>query len=114
MKFEFQTIESKILSSETPAGNFIKSSGKFLKDSVGEKQSIMPLTWFIFQDRYAAKYAFGYRVHDAHSGSDYGHEEHRDGDTTKGHYHVLLPDGRLQNVNYEAGPHGYNAVVTYH
>lgn len=50
---------------------------------------------------------------DYHSAIDYGHEESRDGDQTKGKYHVLLPDGRIQNVNYWADPSGYHAKVSY-
>lgn len=50
---------------------------------------------------------------DYHSGVDFGHEESRDSKVTKGRYHVLLPDGRMQNVNYWADATGYHAKVTY-
>ncbi|KAK9679047.1 Insect cuticle protein [Popillia japonica] len=65
------------------------------------------------QNGYAPKYSFGYRVVDSHSGVDYGHQETRDGKRTTGRYHVLLPDGRLQSVNYWSDFRGYHAKVTY-
>lgn len=67
----------------------------------------------MFQLQYAAQYAFGYKIRDYESGNDFGHEEIREGDVAKGRYHVLLPDGRLQNVEYWADPSGYHAKVTY-
>lgn len=69
--------------------------------------------FFLQSDSYASKYKFGYRVSDPHSGTDFGHSEVSEGHITKGHYHVLLPDGRIQNVRYWAGPSGYHATVTY-
>ncbi|KAK4872372.1 hypothetical protein RN001_014401 [Aquatica leii] len=63
--------------------------------------------------QYAANYAFGYKVRDFESGNDFGHEEVSDGATRKGRYHVLLPDGRLQKVQYWADDTGYHATVTY-
>lgn len=45
--------------------------------------------------------------------ANYGHKETRNGKITKGHYHVLLPDGRVQNVDYTVDPDGYHARVTY-
>ncbi|XP_030754765.1 uncharacterized protein LOC115881433 [Sitophilus oryzae] len=63
--------------------------------------------------QYAAKYAFGYRVVDEQTGNDFGHEEERDGENTKGHYFVLLPDGRRQKVDYYVDNHGYHARVSY-
>ncbi|CAK1594855.1 unnamed protein product [Parnassius mnemosyne] len=62
---------------------------------------------------YAANYEFGYRVRDLHSGNDFGHHEAKNGKGTSGHYHVLLPDGRMQNVRYSAGPEGYHADISY-
>ncbi|XP_031764520.2 uncharacterized protein LOC113514718 [Galleria mellonella] len=62
---------------------------------------------------YAAKYEFGYRVRDHHSGNDFGHSEAKHGEATNGHYHVLLPDGRMQKVKYSAGPEGFHADITY-
>ncbi|XP_072933825.1 uncharacterized protein [Epargyreus clarus] len=63
--------------------------------------------------QYAANYEFGYRVRDQHSGNDFGHQEAKAGAKTNGHYHVLLPDGRMQMVKYSAGPDGFHADITY-
>ncbi|XP_076059563.1 pro-resilin-like [Oratosquilla oratoria] len=61
-----------------------------------------------------AKYDFDWAVNDAASGNDFGHQESRDGDFTQGSYYVLLPDGRLQRVNYNVdGDSGFVAEVTY-
>ncbi|XP_076059551.1 pro-resilin-like [Oratosquilla oratoria] len=61
-----------------------------------------------------AKYDFNWAVNDAASGNDFGHQESRDGDYTQGSYYVLLPDGRLQRVNYNVqGDSGFVAEVTY-
>lgn len=62
---------------------------------------------------YAANYEFGYRVKDMHAGNSFGHYENKKGGKTKGQYHVLLPDGRLQMVKYTAGPGGYHAAISY-
>ncbi|XP_049882213.1 uncharacterized protein LOC126378092 isoform X2 [Pectinophora gossypiella] len=62
---------------------------------------------------YAANYEFGYRVKDYHSGNDFGHHEAKSGGNTNGHYHVLLPDGRMQKVKYSAGPEGFHADISY-
>lgn len=67
----------------------------------------------MFQLQYAAKYAFGYRIKDNKMGNDFGHEEKREEKTVKGQYHVLLPDGRIQNVEYYADDSGYHAKVSY-
>ncbi|XP_028145671.2 uncharacterized protein LOC114339248 [Diabrotica virgifera virgifera] len=63
--------------------------------------------------QYAAKYAFGYRIKDNKEGNDFGHEEKRSGRSAEGSYHVLLPDGRMQKVEYYADDNGYHAKVTY-
>ncbi|XP_042227189.1 cuticle protein 8-like isoform X2 [Homarus americanus] len=61
-----------------------------------------------------AKYDFNYAVKDDYSGNDFGHQESRDGDNTKGSYYVQLPDGRLQTVTYYVdGDSGYVAEVKY-
>ncbi|XP_064292916.1 uncharacterized protein LOC128681172 isoform X2 [Plodia interpunctella] len=62
---------------------------------------------------YAANYEFGYRVRDHVTGNDFGHHEAKSGENTNGHYHVLLPDGRMQNVQYSAGPGGFHADISY-
>nr|XP_022905426.1 uncharacterized protein LOC111417397 [Onthophagus taurus] len=66
-----------------------------------------------YAEEYAPNYKFGYQIMDYHSGNDFGHEEIKDGKMTKGQYHILLPDGRTQNVEYWADASGYHAKVTY-
>ncbi|XP_053685642.1 uncharacterized protein LOC128735173 [Sabethes cyaneus] len=58
-------------------------------------------------------YAFGYRVRDFHTGNDFGHIQNRDNGVTRGEYHILLPDGRVQNVRYTADDQGFHAEVSY-
>ncbi|OXU32063.1 hypothetical protein TSAR_002868 [Trichomalopsis sarcophagae] len=61
-----------------------------------------------------SRYEFGYRVIDHGAGSDFGHEEsHRVPGETNGRYHVLLPDGRVQRVEYYADDTGYHAEISY-
>ncbi|XP_045617282.2 pro-resilin-like [Procambarus clarkii] len=61
-----------------------------------------------------AQYNFNYAVKHEDSGNDFGHQETRDGDNTKGSYYVQLPDGRLQTVTYYVdGDSGYVAQVSY-
>lgn len=51
---------------------------------------------------------------DDSSGNDFGQQEARDGDNTRGSYYVQLPDGRLQKVQYFVdGDSGYQAEVNY-
>lgn len=50
---------------------------------------------------------------DEESGNDFGHEEQRQGDVAEGKYFVLLPDGRMQTVEYTADKEGYKPKVTY-
>nr|XP_018903247.1 PREDICTED: uncharacterized protein LOC109034502 [Bemisia tabaci] len=59
------------------------------------------------------KYEFGYRVHDSHTGSEFGQMEQRHGSNSRGHYHVMLPDGRLQVVRYYTDHEGFHADVSY-
>ena len=55
-----------------------------------------------------ASYNFEYTVQDEESGSDFGQQESREGDNTSGSYYVLMPDGRMQIVNYSvAADTGY-------
>ncbi|XP_068247652.1 pro-resilin-like [Palaemon carinicauda] len=57
---------------------------------------------------------FGYEVSDSLLGNKHGHTGYSDGETTKGEYRVLLPDGRTQVVTYSADPKsGFMARVTY-
>lgn len=60
-----------------------------------------------------ANYMFAYEVQDEKSGNNFGHMESRQGESAKGSYHVLLPDGRTQKVDYTADQGGYMPKVTY-
>ncbi|CAH0407019.1 unnamed protein product [Chilo suppressalis] len=60
-----------------------------------------------------ANYDFSYDVSDNAVNLDFGHNEKRKDDRATGSYHVLLPDGRTQLVEYEAGPDGYKPQVMY-
>uniref|UniRef100_A0A1I8N824 Pro-resilin n=1 Tax=Musca domestica TaxID=7370 RepID=A0A1I8N824_MUSDO len=63
---------------------------------------------------YASKYAFGYRIRDFGTGNDFGHKQNRDANgVTRGSYHILLPDGRIQNVVYHADDTGFHADVSF-
>ncbi|VVC96223.1 unnamed protein product [Leptidea sinapis] len=74
---------------------------------------ILVFLWIHFCLQYASNYEFGYRVRDTESGNYYGHSEAKRDKRTHGNYHVLLPDGRLQKVVYQAGPSGYHADISY-
>ncbi|XP_057366874.1 cuticle protein 8-like isoform X1 [Daphnia carinata] len=59
-------------------------------------------------------YNYGYHIKDPYTYSEFGHEETRKGDNTKGQYQVLLPDGRRQVVTYYVnGKSGFVADVKY-
>lgn len=58
-----------------------------------------------------AQYEYGYTVHDDQSGDYKMHTEKRDGDTVRGRYEVLDPDGFKRIVEYTADGGGFNAVV---
>ncbi|XP_047118571.1 pro-resilin-like [Schistocerca piceifrons] len=60
-----------------------------------------------------ANYEFSYEVQDAAAGLDFGHKESRQGDVANGMYHVQLPDGRQQRVDYVADEQGYRPNVKY-
>ena len=58
------------------------------------------------------KYAFKYGVNDFHTGDVKSQHETRDGDTVKGQYSLVEPDGSIRTVDYTADKHnGFNAVV---
>lgn len=58
------------------------------------------------------QYKFEYSVHDAHTGDVKTQEEVRDGDTVKGSYSLVEPDGSKRIVEYTADhENGFNAIV---
>lgn len=60
-----------------------------------------------------ARYEFNYKVNDQGSGALFSQTEMRDGNTAQGRYHVRLPDGRLQTVDYEADSLGFRSKISY-
>ena len=60
-------------------------------------------------------YHYEYKVYDDKEYLDFGQKEEGDGkDNVQGYYHVQLPDGRLQRVDYHVnGYSGYIADVKY-
>ncbi|XP_017788611.1 PREDICTED: pro-resilin-like [Habropoda laboriosa] len=60
-----------------------------------------------------ANYEFSYEIEDAVAGLNFGHHESRKDDEATGTYHVLLPDGRTQIVDYVADGAGYRPMVRY-
>ncbi|XP_071534980.1 cuticle protein 18.6-like [Panulirus ornatus] len=59
-------------------------------------------------------YNFAYGIKDDYAGTDFGHNEDSDGSAVKGSYNVVLPDGRIQTVNYVADHYnGFQAQVNY-
>ena len=59
-------------------------------------------------------YAYAYGVKDEYHGVNFAEDKTSDGKAVHGSYHVLLPDGRTQNVKYTADHYtGYVADVSY-
>ncbi|CAK1549145.1 unnamed protein product [Leptosia nina] len=58
-------------------------------------------------------YMFKYFVKEEPVGNNFGHREMRIGNQVTGMYYVLLPDGRIQKVDYVADENGYRPTVTY-
>ncbi|XP_004527060.1 uncharacterized protein LOC101459345 isoform X2 [Ceratitis capitata] len=58
------------------------------------------------------EYAFSYGVKDLHTGDVKSQWESREGDSIKGHYSILEPDGSIRTVHYTAdAKNGFNAIV---
>ncbi|XP_057365432.1 cuticle protein 10.9-like [Daphnia carinata] len=86
-------------------------SGSTYPTSSYNRPSYSPSTYQVKE--YAPQpHAFKWAVNDGY-GSDYSHTESSDGYVTTGTYHVQLPDGRTQIVNYKADSYGYTADVKY-
>lgn len=60
-----------------------------------------------------ANYEFSYEVEASEYGTVFGQEETRQYENARGSYHVLLPDGRTQIVEYEADEDGYKPHIRY-
>ncbi|CAK1553795.1 unnamed protein product [Leptosia nina] len=59
-------------------------------------------------------YSFGYGVSDTQTGDIKTVWEEKQGDTVKGHYSVIEPDGSMRTVEYSAGPNtGFTATVNH-
>ncbi|KAI5645262.1 insect cuticle protein domain-containing protein [Phthorimaea operculella] len=57
-------------------------------------------------------YSYSYGVADGSTGDVKAQWEEKDGDTVKGHYSVLEPDGSMRTVDYSVNPKtGFQAVV---
>lgn len=71
---------------------------------------------FIFFNNFfqaSPHYSFNYGVRDHHTGDIKNQWEVRDGDSVKGEYSLVEPDGTIRTVKYTADKHhGFNAVVT--
>ncbi|PZC79468.1 hypothetical protein B5X24_HaOG216351 [Helicoverpa armigera] len=75
--------------------------GEFVEDIIEEAS-----------DKGKAAYSFSYGVADGKTGDVKSVWESRNGDTVKGHYSVVEPDGSTRTVEYSAGPNtGFQAVV---
>ncbi|KAG6462394.1 hypothetical protein O3G_MSEX013228 [Manduca sexta] len=76
-----------------------------------EEESEKP-TGVYTSDEGKPSYSFSYGVSDARTGDIKTVWESKEGDTVKGHYSVLEPDGSMRTVEYSAGPKtGFTAVV---
>ncbi|KRT84575.1 Insect cuticle protein, partial [Oryctes borbonicus] len=59
-------------------------------------------------------YSFSYGVKDLHTGDVKQQWEKKDGDSIRGHYSLVEPDGSVRIVDYTADPKsGFNAVVKH-
>ncbi|KAF0294730.1 Pro-resilin [Amphibalanus amphitrite] len=60
-----------------------------------------------------AQYTYGYKTEDPAEAAYSEQNEQRNGNAVTGFYSTLLPDGRVQVVNYVADENGYRATVSY-
>nr|AWK28350.1 cuticular protein [Nilaparvata lugens] len=61
-----------------------------------------------------AKYSFEYAVKDEHTGDIKSQHEVREGDSVKGYYTLVQPDGKKRIVEYTSEhKDGFNAIVHY-
>nr|XP_022903305.1 uncharacterized protein LOC111415719 [Onthophagus taurus] len=65
-------------------------------------------------DYHPKDYSFSYGVKDVHTGDVKHQWEKKDGDTVRGHYSLVEPDGSVRVVDYTASAkQGFNAVVKH-
>lgn len=72
--------------------------------------------WSLRRDAFfqePANYEFSYEVEASEYGTVFGQDETRQYENARGSYHVLLPDGRTQIVEYEADQEGYKPHIRY-
>ncbi|CAB3244744.1 unnamed protein product [Arctia plantaginis] len=76
---------------------------------------LLPATKLVYaQPEAPARYDFSYSVHDSQSGDVKQQQESRDGDSVRGSYSLVQPDGVHRIVEYTADEHqGFNAIVRY-
>ncbi|XP_022193663.2 cuticle protein 21-like [Nilaparvata lugens] len=91
---------SKYSSSAPQPSNYLRPDNSYRENEI------------IYQDE-PANYEFTYEVVEPQYYLQFGHRESRQGDVARGSYHVLLPDGRTQVVEYQADENGYRPTVTY-
>lgn len=64
------------------------------------------------EDDHDPSYRYEYQVNSPHTGDYKTQHEERIGDTVRGHYSLIEPDGMRRIVEYTADPlHGFRAVV---
>ncbi|XP_034244939.1 pro-resilin-like [Thrips palmi] len=66
-----------------------------------------------YEDEQDIVYDFSYEVKDPNTGNDFGHRQSRSGGQTQGQYRVLLPDGRMQVVDYVSDRDGFRPNIRY-
>ncbi|XP_052128723.1 pro-resilin-like [Frankliniella occidentalis] len=66
-----------------------------------------------YEDEQDIVYDFSYEVKDPHTGNDFGHRQSRANGLTQGQYRVLLPDGRMQVVDYVSDRDGFRPNIRY-
>lgn len=70
------------------------------------------MSHYMFQAK--PDYSFAYGVEDPETGNAQNHKEIRDGDTVRGEYNLIEPDGTLRTVRYTAdSKNGFQATVHY-
>ncbi|XP_037949899.1 uncharacterized protein LOC119680935 [Teleopsis dalmanni] len=91
------------------SGAKYSSAGAVSHQYVSKPLVSLPVVEKIFKKQ---RKPFSYGVKDLHTGDVKSQWESRDGDTIKGQYSILEPDGSIRTVQYTAdAKHGFNAIV---